>query len=155
MLLAGCSTSGTEPEVQAADAWTTGALPSGTAAHRQVVSAASSAVLTLEGGSVFARGEEEALTASGATPGSRVFFILGPFAEDARCPFILEGLCVDIDMDRGLYLGKATADASGVATLNVSIPDSDAVASFMEAAPSAASATRLAASNARRLESPT
>ena len=137
LLLSGCADNVTDGHTEAAVAWTPTALPSGDDAHRQTVSASSGSVLTLGGGSLFARGEEETLTASGATPGSRVFFILGPYAEDARCPLLLEGLCVDIDMDRGQYLGKATADASGVATLSVSVPDSDAVASFMEAVPSA------------------
>ena len=90
-------------------AWMAETAPTETTADRQAVSALPEGTLVFDEAPVFVPGETETLTVSGATPGSNVFFIVGPFSEDHICPAALGGLCMDIDFSQGRYLGKAVA----------------------------------------------
>ena len=82
--------------------------------------------LTLTTSGPFERGASVTLTASGATPGARVHFLVGKHGE-GPCPAALGGECLDVQGPNIRYLGEGTASGDGVATLPFDVPDSDKI----------------------------
>ena len=112
-------------------AWMAESAPTDTTSEREAISALPEATLVFDAAPEFIPGATETLTVSGATPGAKVFFIVGPFSEDHTCPAALGGLCMDINFSQGRYLGKATANDEGVATLNVAVPNTERISTFI------------------------
>ncbi|MCB9684647.1 MAG: VCBS repeat-containing protein [Alphaproteobacteria bacterium] len=71
---------------------------------------------------VASRGQEATLVASGVVPGEPVsFWVAAGSGGAGPCPAALGGLCLDLGPS-AVSVGTATADATGVATLHVTVP---------------------------------
>jgi len=153
-LLVGCSTSNTNGDSTAttntwgmdAPAWMMEDAPSSAQLeqNRYAVDAgvADLTFVNADGGPTtptYTRDATTTLRVMGAAPGHDVFFLMGPLrtddsgALDPACPDEIAPLCMDVDFRHGRFLGRSTADAGGVATLDVTIPDADVVSTIANA----------------------